>query len=152
MLLVADGLGVVALHPAVHAVHELAVGVAEIDLALRCRRRRVGLRARAHPAPVAHHAAPVVGLEVGVRLALSGEVFLQAALGLAQPGPPALAGAQLLGQLVAARVAVELVLGRVDRLRFLEDLARDLPVIEILIATGVRMQLRPVDRDHAHLR
>jgi hypothetical protein len=57
-------------------------------------------------------------------------LLLELALGLAQPRPAALAGAQLLGQLVATRLAVVLVLGRVDRLGFFEDLARELLVIE----------------------
>jgi hypothetical protein len=39
---------------------------------------------------------------------------------LAQPRAADLAGAQLLGQLVAAGVAIELVLGRVDGVGFLE--------------------------------
>ena len=40
-------------------------------------------------------------------------------------------------QLIAARLPVELVLGGVDRLRLLEDLARDLLVIDVRVAAGV---------------
>ena len=50
--------------------------------------------------------------------------------GLAQPRPPTLTG----GQLVAARVAVNLVLGRVDGLRRFEDLARELLAIDVRVA------------------
>ena len=74
------------------------------------------------------------------------------ALGFAQPRPPALAGAQLLGQLIAARVAVELILGRVDGLGFFEDLARELLVVDVRVAARVARQLRAVDRDHADRR
>ena len=74
------------------------------------------------------------------------------ALGLAQPRPAAFAGAQLLGQLIAARVAVELVLGRVDGLGLFEDLARELLVIDVRVAARVARQLRPIDSDHADAR
>jgi hypothetical protein len=40
----------------------------------------------------------------------------------------------------------------VDRLDLLENLARDLLVVACRIATGVGLNLRAVDRDHAHLR
>ena len=79
-------------------------------------------------------------------------LLFELALGFAQPRPTALAGAQLLGQFVAARVAVELVLGRVDGLGFFEDLARELLVIDVRVAARVARQLRPVDRDHADRR
>ena len=78
-------------------------------------------------------------------------LLFELALGFAQPRPPPFAGAQLLGQFVAARVAVELVLGRVDRLGFFEDLARELLVIDVRVAARVARQLRPVDSDHADL-
>ena len=79
-------------------------------------------------------------------------LLFELALGLAQPRPAALAGAQLLGQLVAARVAVELVLGRVDRLGLFEDLARELLVVDVRVAARVARQLRPVDGDHPDAR
>jgi hypothetical protein len=50
---------------------------------------------------------------------------LALALCLRKPPPATLARAQLLGQLVAARLAVELVLGLVGRLRLGDDLTRD---------------------------
>src|SRR5947208_2378166 len=53
---------------------------------------------------------------------------LERLLGLAQPRATVAARAQPLGQLVAARLAVELVLGRVDPGGLLEDLFRDLLV------------------------
>jgi hypothetical protein len=46
---------------------------------------------------------------------------------------PPFAGLQLLGQLVAALLAVELVLGRVDAGSLLEDLAREILVVEICV-------------------
>jgi len=55
-------------------------------------------------------------------------------------------------QLVAARLAVALVLGRVDRLGLLDDLARQLLVVQVLIARRVGMHLRAVDGDHPDLR
>jgi hypothetical protein len=73
-------------------------------------------------------------------------------LGLAQPAAPALGRGQLGRQLVAARLAVELILGRVDGLGLLKDLARDLLVVEVLIATGVGIDLGPVDRDQLDAR
>jgi hypothetical protein len=81
------------------------------------------------------------------RLSLS--LLLQAAPGLAQPSAPTLRRAQLLGQLIAARVTVELVLGRVGGLGLFEDLARDLFVIEVRVAACVGVQLGAVDGDHA---
>lgn len=74
---------------------------------------------------------------------------LELALGLAQPRPPALAGTQLLGQLVATSLAIQLVFGGVDGLGLFEDRARDLLVIHVRVAAGVARQLRPIDRDHA---
>src|SRR4051812_26147668 len=53
-------------------------------------------------------------------------LLVELALGFSQPRPAALTGPQLLGQLVAAGVAVELVLCRVDGLGVFEDLAREL--------------------------
>jgi hypothetical protein len=127
------------------------VGVGEVDLALRRSQRRVGVRPPAERPAVLHAPGPVA-LIGGVGAHLGEELFFQAplglldplrtvprnrlgvrrallfklALGFAQPRPAAFAGAQLLGQLVAARVAVELILGGIDGLGFLEDLAREL--------------------------
>ena len=113
----------------------------------------------------------------GVGLALRRQFLLKPALGFLEPSRPwlrnraglaagaaRLAGAwphatsragprglQLGRQLIAARLAIELVLSRVDGLGFFEDLARDLLVIEVLVATRVRVQLGPVDRDNPDL-
>jgi hypothetical protein len=54
----------------------------------------------------------------------------------------------LFGQFVAAGLAVKLILSGVDGLGLVEDLAGNLLVIEILVATGVGVQLGPVDGDH----
>jgi hypothetical protein len=55
---------------------------------------------------------------------------------------------QLLGQLIATRVAEELVLGLVRRLRLGNDLAGDPLVVEVRLAACVRGELRTVDRHH----
>ncbi len=176
LVLVGDGLGVVALQePApARAFDDVGVGVGEVDLALRCRGRRVGVWRPAEAAPVLHASAAVVLVgAVGAQLApqllvqaplgfleplgtaarhrprLLSALRFELALGFAQPRPTTLAGAQLLGQFIAARVAVELVLGRVDGLGFFEDLARESLVVDVRVAARVARQLRPVDRDHA---
>ena len=48
------------------------------------------------------------------RPCLFGAFFIELAFGLAQPPTAALAGREVLGQLIAALLAVELVLGGVD--------------------------------------
>ena len=68
--------------------------------------------------------------------------------GLAKELPPPLARAQRLRQLIATRVAVELILGLINRLGLREDLPRDLPKVAIGTAAGVPRQPRPVDHDH----
>ena len=55
-------------------------------------------------------------------------------------------------QLIATSLAVALVLLAIDRVRLGEDLARDLLVVTIGVARGVRLDLRPVDRDQPDLR
>src|ERR671924_474897 len=54
----------------------------------------------------------------------------------------------MLRQLIAARLAVELVLAPVRLRRLGQDLARDLLIAAICSASGVRGDLRPVDRDN----
>ena len=49
----------------------------------------------------------------------------------------------------ALRTLIELVLGRVDRLGLPDDLARELLVVEVLVARRVRVRLRAVNGDHA---
>jgi hypothetical protein len=86
------------------------------------------------------------------RLRVRRALGLQAPLGLAQPPAATLCGRELLRQLVAARLAIELVLGRVDRPGLLDDLPGQLLEVEILVARRVRLHLRAVDRDHPDLR
>jgi hypothetical protein len=86
------------------------------------------------------------------RLRVSRPFGFQALLGFTQPATAALLARQLRRQLVTARLAVELVLGRVDRLGLLKDLARELLVIEVLVARRVGVHLGAVHRDHADLR
>ena len=73
---------------------------------------------------------------------------VQAFLGLAQRLASALAGAQVLGQLVAALASVELILATVDLGGLLEDLARDLPEVAVGVDRRVGRDLRAVDRHH----
>ena len=97
-----------------------------------------------------------LGDRIGVTTALLG-FGLECGLGLADGAQPALTGAQRLGQLITAGIAVELVLGRIDRLGFGED-AFDLgreggfalvhaPVAHGLVLRRVRLHLRAVERD-----
>jgi hypothetical protein len=65
------------------------------------------------------------------RLRLRRPLGLQALLGLAQPPAAPLRGRELRRQLVAARLPVALILGRIDRLGLLDDLARELLIIEV---------------------
>jgi len=64
---------------------------------------------------------------------------------------PALPRAQLFGELVAARFAVELVLGLVGCLRLGEDLARYLPELVVCLRARVARDPCAVDRHHAGL-
>jgi hypothetical protein len=52
-------------------------------------------------------------------------------------------------RLITARLAEALVLGSINGLGLLEDLARDLLVVAVGIAARVRRHLCSVDRDHA---
>jgi hypothetical protein len=72
-------------------------------------------------------------------------------LGIAQPPPPPVLGRQLGRQLIAARLAIELVLRRIGGLGLLEDLAGDLLVVHRRIAARVGENLGPIDRDHPTL-
>ena len=86
------------------------------------------------------------------RLRVRGPLGLQAFLGLAQPAAPAGTRRELRRQLITARLAVELVLGLVGRDRPPDELARQLLVIEVLVARRAGLHLRAVDRDHPDLR
>jgi hypothetical protein len=85
----------------------------------------------------------------GLRQLLPLLALLELALGLRKPAPATLAGAEPLGQLVAARLAVELVLDLVDAPCLGDDLARDPLVVEVRLAARVRGDLGPVDRHYA---
>ena len=135
----------------------------------------MGVRGPAEGAAVLHHPAGAVGLVVAVgpvlgapvldqaptaelepllagprdRLLLLGSLCVEALLRLPQPGPPALAAGQVLGQLVAASLAVDLVLGGVDAAGLLEDLGGDLLVGADGAVAGRRGEFGAVDGDHA---
>src|SRR4051794_24739875 len=88
-----------------------------------------------HPRPTALWTSHELGgieldghrpLLVGRRVERLVAFAAQLLLGLTQRLAPALSGAELLGQLVAARRAVELVFAAVDLGRLGKDLARDL--------------------------
>src|SRR5215210_7115305 len=103
--------------------------------------------------PVLAQPAPALVQPLGAAarhlLGLSGALGVQRLLGLAQDLAAVAAGAQPLGQLVAARVAEQLVLGRVDARGVLEDLPRDLLVTAGGVMRRRRGDLRAVDRDNA---
>jgi len=93
-----------------------------------------------------HRGRLIGGLSCGLRRI--GRLGIERPLGLGKPGPAPLARPKLGWELVAARLAEALVLGLVGRLRLSEDLARDPLVVEVRLATGIRGELRAVDRDH----
>jgi hypothetical protein len=93
---------------------------------------------------------PAAGLEaLGAiarhRLGVLGALALERFLGLAKPGAPAVRGPKYLGQLIAARVAVELVLGGVPG--FGDDLGGDLLVAADRSVRSRGGELGAVDRD-----
>jgi hypothetical protein len=55
---------------------------------------------------------------------------------------------QLLGELIATPVAVELILALIFLLSFAEDVPDQAAVAAVLIHRRVRLDLRPIDRDH----
>jgi hypothetical protein len=69
--------------------------------------------------------------------------------GLAKELAPALRRAQSLRQLIAARLAVELVLGLVGRARLGHDLAGDPIELKVHLRAGVARDPRAVDRNHS---
>ena len=168
---IARGLGVVAMDPAAHPVHELGVGIGEVDLARRDRRRLARIRRTAEAPAVLHAPARSVGRVLRVGVTLDGEFLLQAPLALAQPRPrnrrrllgatliqslagiaqpalPTLTRREDLGQLVAAPIAPRSRFRRVGDAGLLDDRAGDLLVIHRPIPAGVGVHLRAVDRDH----
>ena len=76
---------------------------------------------------------------------------LTLSLGLAEELPPTLRGAQLLRQLIAALLAVELVLGLVGRPGLGQDLPGDLIEGVIDLRAGVPGDPGAIDRHHAGL-
>ena len=80
-----------------------------------------------------------------------GAFLIELAFGLAQPPTTALAGREVLGQLIAALIAVELILGCVDFGGLFEDLPRDPIEVSVRVTARVRMNLRAVDGDRADL-
>ena len=98
---------------------------------------------------------PLSGLTLLRRLALPRLALLRLALSLRDPplGIPqsrlaSFRRAQLLGQLITPSLAVKLVLPTICLLRLTQDLQRDLAIRAVLIHRRVRLDLRPVDRDH----
>jgi len=83
------------------------------------------------------------------RPCLFGAFLIELAFGLAQPATTALAGREMLEQLVAALLAIELILGGVDFGGLFEDLPCDLIEVGVRFAARVRMDLRAVDGDRA---
>src|SRR4051794_3361162 len=81
-------------------------------------------------------------LVVGGRLGGLSAFALQTLLGLAQRLAPALARAQMLGQLVTALAAVQLVLAPIRFGRFGEDLPRDLAEVAVGVHRRVGRDLR----------
>src|SRR5215207_9366285 len=176
-----DGLGVVALHPTARGLEVARVGVGDVDLARRLRAERIGLdvvaRADHPPRPVAGDPGRMPGGMLGDdvafecpvlfqpslaldqafvavardRLGLRGALGLQRLFGLAQHLATIAARAQTLGELVAARLAEQLVLGRVDARRLLQDLLRDLLIAARRVMRRRRGDLRAVHRDDADL-
>jgi hypothetical protein len=72
----------------------------------------------------------------------------QATLGVGQRLAAGLRVAQRLGQLIPARVAVALVFLAVDLLGSTQDVFDPPAVGAVLIHRRVRLELRPIDRDH----
>ena len=100
----------------------------------------------AQPAPALDQPLAAVARDL---LGLRGALGVQRLLGLAQHLAAIAARAQPLRQLVAARLAEQLVLGRVDARGVLEDLPRDLLVAARRVMRRRRRDLRAVDRDDA---
>jgi hypothetical protein len=71
--------------------------------------------------------------------------------GLAQELAPPLCGAQLLGQLIAPRLAEPLILGLIGRPDLGQDLKRDLLKLEVDIGVGVARDPGAIDRHHPGL-
>ena len=97
------------------------------------------------------HSSEPLGAAARDLLGLCGALGVERLLGLAQDPAAVPARAQPLGQLVAARLAIELVLGRVDARGVLEDLPCDLLIAARRVMGRRRRELRAIDRDNANL-
>ena len=86
-------------------------------------------------------------LRVGLQLLGVRRLPVALLLGLPEELAATLRRAQLLGQLIPARITVQLVLGLVGRLRLGEDLPRDLLELTVRLTTCVPRQAGAVDRD-----
>ncbi len=83
--LVAGGLGVVALNPAAHAMHQLGIRISEVHLARRRRRRLARVGRAPEAATVLHQPLLAVNLVLRVGITLGSELFLQSTLALTEP-------------------------------------------------------------------
>ena len=87
----------------------------------------------------ARHLDPITGhLALGVKLALR----------VTQRRATPLMRAQLLGQLVTARIAMHLVLAPVRLVHLVQQFARDPLIAAVRVHRGIRRDLRAIDRDH----
>ncbi len=92
-----------------------------------------------------------VGIGDHALLHRSALALLQPALRVRQRLPTTLRSAQLLRQLIAAPVLpMQPILSLIGLLRFAQDLRDQVPVGAVLIHRRVRLDLRPIDRDHPH--
>ena len=124
-------------------------------LALALGFQRAAALAQPRPATLwARHELPRIELDLDAILVVVGRLggllalAVQALLGLSQRLAAALAGAQLLGQLVAAIRPVELILAPVDLGCLAQDCSRDLAEVTVGVHRRVGRHLRAVDRDH----
>jgi len=102
---------------------ELPARLAHPSLAaLHPRDDRLGIKRELHTLRVGR-----LGLRVPSVYTLARELLL----GSPQRSTPPLTGAQMLGQLVPARLAVERILGSVNLARLLQNLPRELLVVNI---------------------
>src|SRR5215211_8440414 len=85
---------------------------------------------------------------VAVWLRFAARLALELCLCRPQRGAAPRARPQLLRQLIAARLPIELILAAVCLRRLGEDRAGDLRVAAIGLARGARRDLRAIDRDH----
>ena len=95
-------------------------------------------RPDSHHAPARPARAPATTRAPRLARARGEDVPAQACAWLPERRAPTLRCAQMLGQLIATRVAVELVLFAIDPIGLLEDLERDPAIISVRVARRVR--------------